>query len=126
MYRLSPFTYLIDGMLSVGIANTYAYCKDYEFLHFEPPSNQTCQAYLSNYISVYGGYVGNPAATADCQYCTIYETNVFLSSISSSYENRWRNFGILWGFIIFNVFGAIGLYWLARVPKKSGKKEKAE
>jgi hypothetical protein len=41
-----------------------------------------------------------------------------------NYDLRWRNFGIMWAFIIFNVFGAVLFYWLARVPKKP--KEEAE
>ena len=36
------------------------------------------------------------------------------------HSNMWRNFGILWAYIIFNIFAALGVYWLARVPK--GKK----
>ena len=123
MYRISPLTYLVDGMLSVGIANTYAYCADYQFLTFDPPPPMTCETYLEDYISVVGGYVQNPSATSNCHYCTIYETNVFLETMSSSYNHRWRNFGILWAFIVFNVFGAIGLYWLARVPKRSREKK---
>jgi ATP-binding cassette subfamily G (WHITE) protein 2 (PDR) len=126
MYRLSPLTYLVDGILSVGIANTYAHCAEYEFLTFDPPSSMTCGKYLADYVSVAGGYVNNPNATSECQYCTIYETNKFLERLSSSYSHRWRNFGILWGFIVFNIFGAIGLYWLARVPKKTSKKDKVE
>ena len=47
------------------------------------------------------------------------------AQINASYDTRWRNFGILWAFIIFNMFAAIGLYWLARVPKKQ-KKDKKE
>jgi len=51
-------------------------------------------------------------------------TNQFLAQVSSNYALRWRNFGILWAFIIFNGFAAVFLYWLVRVPKKSGRKVK--
>ena len=34
-----------------------------------------------------------------------------------------RNFGILWAYIVFNIFGAIFLYWLFRVPKKPKNKK---
>jgi hypothetical protein len=44
--------------------------------------------------------------------------------VSSNYSDAWRNFGILWVYVIFNIFGALFLYWLIRVPKV--KKEKAE
>jgi hypothetical protein len=31
------------------------------------------------------------------------------------WSDRWRNFGILFAFIVFNMLATIGLYWLARV-----------
>lgn len=77
--------------------------------------------------SGYPGRLEDGSATSEttCRFCSYTNTDVFLDQINSSYDERWRNFGILWAFIIFNVFAAIGLYWLARVPKKQ-KKEKKE
>jgi len=124
MYRVSPFTYLVDAMLSVGLANTRVVCAPNELLHFEPPSGQTCAAYMARWIAASGGYLDNPAATADCGFCAIDNTNTFLRALSSSYANRWRNFGIMWAFIVFNVCAAVALYYLVRVPKKA-KKQKA-
>ncbi|KAF1808725.1 ABC drug exporter AbcA [Eremomyces bilateralis CBS 781.70] len=119
MYRVSPFTYLIDGLLSVGVANTFVTCAENELLHFDPPSGQTCEEYLDLFKKANGGNILNPGATADCSFCAIDSTNTFLTGVSSSYDHRWRNFGILWVYIIVNVAGALGLYWLARVPKKA-------
>lgn len=123
MYRVSPFTYLVSGMLSNGLANTAVVCAAKELLHFDPPSNTTCFAYMESYISYAGGYIVNKEATSDCQYCSVAETNVFLKSVNADYADRWRNFGLMFVFILFNIFGAIGMYWLVRVPKKA-KKEK--
>jgi len=119
MYYVSPFTYLVSAMLSVGVANTEATCLDYEYLHFDPPAGETCGTYLKNYITATGGYVQNTDATSDCSFCQISNTNTFLAAISSNFDDRWRNFGIIWVYIIFNVFMALFLYWLVRVPKKS-------
>jgi ABC-type multidrug transport system permease subunit len=120
MYRISPFTYLVNGMLSVGLANTQVQCSDIEFLHFNPPSGQTCSQYLAPYIATAGGYLSSESAnaTSDCQFCTVSDTNTFLLGLGSSYDTRWRNFGLMWSFIVFNVIGAVFLYWLARVPRK--------
>jgi ATP-binding cassette, subfamily G (WHITE), member 2, PDR len=127
MYRVSPFTYLVDGMLSTGLANTNVQCSDIEFLSFNPPPGMNCSAYLEPYISTFGGYLtdATKGATSNCQFCTVSDTNLFLASLNSSYSNRWRNFGLMWAYIVFNVAGAVLLYWLARVPKKA-KKEKSE
>ncbi len=74
------------------------------------------------------GYLVDPNAPENCQFCSIGSTNTFLASVGSNYADRWRNFGILWAFIIFNIGAALGLYWLVRVPKKKlgGKKAKKE
>jgi ATP-binding cassette, subfamily G (WHITE), member 2, PDR len=124
MYRISPFTYLVDGMLSTGLANTKIVCSSVELSHFNPPSGQTCGQYLHKYISEAGGYVENSSAMANCSFCSASDTNTYLTNLSSSYSHRWRNFGIMWAFILFNVFGAVFLYWLARVPKN--KKEEQQ
>jgi len=111
-------------MMSVGLANQKVTCADIEYLHFDPPSGQTCMNYMQEYITENGGYLLNGNATADCSFCTTSETNAFLATVESYYSERWRNFGFMWAYIIFNVVGALVLYWLVRVPKK--KKEKVE
>ncbi|KAI9803300.1 MAG: hypothetical protein M1825_002091 [Sarcosagium campestre] len=126
MYRISPFTYLVSAMLSVAVANTNAVCSDIEIATFNPPAGQTCAQYLAPLIDAAGGYVQNPNATSDCGFCSVSDTNTFLAQVSSTYSHRWRDFGVMWAFIVFNIFGAVFLYWLVRVPKGKGKKEKKE
>lgn len=125
MYRVSPFTYLVDGMLSTGLANNAVVCSSIELVKFSPPSGQTCGKYMADYISRAGGYVTNTDATMNCEFCSASSTNVYLEQLSSQYSTRWRNFGIMWAFIIFNIFGALVLYWLARVPRKQKVQEQA-
>ncbi|PHH73755.1 hypothetical protein CDD82_5296 [Ophiocordyceps australis] len=125
MLRVSPFTYLVNGMLSTGVANTDVVCAQNEFLHVRPLSGQTCGEYLDSYIDVYGGRLLDANSTQVCQYCPIADTNTYLSGISSYYSQRWRNFGIMWAFIVFNIGASLVIYWLARVPKK-GKKQRKE
>ncbi|KAL8922410.1 MAG: hypothetical protein Q9172_003566 [Xanthocarpia lactea] len=126
MYRVSPFTYLINGMLAVGIANTEVECSEIEYSTFNPREGETCAEYLREYIyepALRGGYVRNPDATSQCQFCSAQSTNVYLEQLSSQYSTRWRNFGIMWAFIIFNIGAALLLYWLARVPRKQKVQE---
>ncbi|KAH8649041.1 ABC-2 type transporter-domain-containing protein [Xylariales sp. PMI_506] len=123
MYRLSPFTYLISAMLSVAVANTEVQCASNEFVTFQPADGKTCGEYMAAYIALEGGYLEDKNATSDCSFCTISDTNVFLAGVQSEYGDRWRNFGILFAYIIFNIFAALFLYWLTRVPKKAKKTE---
>jgi ABC-type multidrug transport system permease subunit len=124
LYRVSPFTYLVSAMLSVGVANTTVKCSSVEILHFQPLDGTTCGEYMSDYIKMAGGYLTDPQAKSECGFCSIGDTNVFLASVSSNYADRWRNFGIMWAYIVFNIAAAVFLYWLVRVPKtpKKGRK----
>jgi ATP-binding cassette subfamily G (WHITE) protein 2 (PDR) len=93
MYRLSPFTYLVSGMLSVGLANSSVQCAEREYIIFDPANGSTCQEYTKTYRGNFGGYVNNPTANSACQFCSVDNTNTFLKAISSDYTQAWRNFG---------------------------------
>ncbi|KAL4934904.1 hypothetical protein BDV06DRAFT_144677 [Aspergillus oleicola] len=122
MYRVSPFTYLVSAMLSTGVSGTDAYCEQVEFLTLVPPENSTCYQYMEPYMSLMGGYLQNPNATSDCTFCQISSTDTFLLQVSSNFNDAWRNFGLMWVYIVFNIFAAVFIYWLARVPKGSKTK----
>lgn len=124
MYYVSPFTYLVSGMLSAGVANTDVTCASNEYLSFQPPGNQTCGQYMQQYIqTAQAGYLLDEGATSNCQFCPLDSTNQFLAQVDIYWKDAWRNFGIMWAYIIFNLFAALFLYWLIRVPKKSNKKK---
>jgi ATP-binding cassette, subfamily G (WHITE), member 2, PDR len=121
MYRVSPFTYLIGAMLSVAVANTDVTCEPVELVYFEPTNGTTCGAYMADYIKLAGGYLTNPEATTSCGFCSVSDTNTFLAGVVSFYSERWRNFGIMWAYVIFNICCAVFIYWLVRVPKNPGR-----
>ncbi|KAL4882943.1 ABC-2 type transporter-domain-containing protein [Aspergillus karnatakaensis] len=120
MYRISPLTYLVGGMLSAGLARTPVTCSAIETVLVQPPSNSTCSDYLSPFLQIAGGEIYNPNATKNCQYCPMTESDTFLASVAVEYGNRWRDFGLMWVYIVFNVGAALGVYWLGRVPKETG------
>ncbi|GLA75640.1 hypothetical protein AtubIFM55763_006921 [Aspergillus tubingensis] len=126
MYRVSPFTYLVSSVLSVGIAGNDVECSDIELLHIPPPTGQNCSSYLDTYVRNYQATLLNPEDNTECLVCSISKTDQYLSALSMSYSDRWRNVGILFAFIVFNAIAAVFLYWLVRVPKKKSVKEKDE
>ncbi|KAH8695317.1 ABC-2 type transporter-domain-containing protein [Talaromyces proteolyticus] len=118
MYRVSPFTYLISGLLSTSLANADVQCASFEIRTIlQPPSGETCGQYLAEYMSFAGGAVYNPDATENCQFCSLANTDEFLASVDVFFSDAWRNYGLMWVYIIFNVIAAVGLYWVLRVPK---------
>ncbi|KAF5667190.1 atpase [Fusarium heterosporum] len=125
MYRVNPFTYVVEGFLGTTIANAPVTCAANEIIHFKPINGSTCKEFLSSYISSNGGYlVGDSgSSTSECEYCPMASTNTFLKRINVDYDNRWRNFGLLWAYVIFNCAAAVTIYWLVRVPRKSKTKK---
>jgi ABC-type multidrug transport system permease subunit len=117
LYRCTPLTYWVSSVLSTGLANNKVECATNEWVPVSLPANETCGGYMGEYISSRGGYVLDADSTASCSYCSMSDTNVFLQTIGSSYSNRWRDFGLGWVYIVFNVGAALALYYLVRMPK---------
>ncbi|KAF7560817.1 hypothetical protein G7046_g3318 [Stylonectria norvegica] len=126
MYRVSPFTYLASGMLSTAVANAKVTCADNEYLNFMPTAGKTCGEYMMPYINATGGYLIDSDTTEQCTFCTVANTNAFLARVNADYNDRWRNFGLLWIYVFFNIAAALFLYWIVRVPKKSLKTTKKD
>lgn len=118
MYRVNPFTYVVEGFLGTTLANAPVTCAANEILSFRSPQGSTCAEYMADYINKAGGQLVNSSQdSSECSFCPIVDTNAFLTNISVSWANRWRNFGLLWVYIVFNLVATIVFYWSARVPK---------
>jgi len=122
MYRVSPLTYLVSAIASTGVSGRQVICATNEISIMQPSSaGQTCGDYLSAYIKTAGGAVINPMATSDCEYCTLQNADQYLAAVSIHYSTRWRNYGIGFAYIVFNIAGAVVFYYLIRVRKSSGR-----
>lgn len=119
MYRVSPLTYLASALLSTGLARSPVECSDIELLQFQPPPQLSCGEYMKPYLDQAGGSLKDAAATDMCQLCPLATTDAFLQQFSISYDHRWRDYGIMWAYIVFNIAAAVVLYWALRVPKRS-------
>ncbi|KAG5638577.1 hypothetical protein H0H81_011797 [Sphagnurus paluster] len=120
MYRVSPFTYLIEGLLGQALAHHPIVCSAIELVSLNPPSGQTCQAYLEKYMSVAGGYVTNPLATSGCEFCAFATTDQYLElSFNIFYSHHWRNFGFMIAYILFNIVSMYVFTYLCRIHKGS-------
>ncbi|KAL4738230.1 ABC-2 type transporter-domain-containing protein [Aspergillus similis] len=123
MYRVSPFTYWVAGMATTQVHGREVICGESELSIFDPPGNQTCGQYMERYISAAGGQVLNPTATAGCEYCSLTVADEYLAASQIYWSDRWRNFGLIWVYIGFNIFVATAVYYLFRVRKWNGWRE---
>ncbi|KAL4897790.1 ABC-2 type transporter-domain-containing protein [Aspergillus ambiguus] len=128
MYRLSPFTYWVGGVAATQMHGRAIQCSDVEMSIFSPPSGLTCGDYMAKYMSVAPGYLENPNATDSCAFCAMSTADEYLSSVHMVWDQRWRNFGIFWAYIAFDIAAAVALYYFFRVKKWNfsfGKKKSA-
>ncbi|KAF9890684.1 hypothetical protein FE257_005550 [Aspergillus nanangensis] len=128
MYRVSPFTYYVGGISGTALHGRKVECNQAELRIFDPPSNMTCGQYMAKYLELAGGSLYNGNATSNCEYCSMSSADDYLAQRGIYYSDRWRNYGIFWCYFVFNVLGAIILYYFFRVKvwniKKLGKKGK--
>ncbi|KAG0141461.1 hypothetical protein CROQUDRAFT_68265 [Cronartium quercuum f. sp. fusiforme G11] len=104
MYNLNPYTRMIAGLVVNELHDLRITCKPQEFTRIQPPSGQTCNQWLSAYVTSAGGYINNPNDTSNCDYCQYSVGDEFYTTLNYSWTHRWRDFGIMIGFCCFNFF----------------------
>ncbi|KAJ1940772.1 ATP-binding cassette transporter snq2 [Linderina pennispora] len=104
LYWLSPYTYAIEGIITNDLHGSAVRCRKSELYSFEPPTGKTCNEYAGSWVTASGvGYINNPNATSSCQYCPYRVGDDYYAPLQWSFTHRWRNVGIMLGFIAFNV-----------------------
>jgi len=79
-------------------------CSDVELVQLNPPDGMSCAQYMNPFISSAGGYLANPDATTACSFCSMSTADQFLASgFNIFYGHAWRNFGLMFAYIVFNV-----------------------
>lgn len=117
---LSRFTYWIAGIVATEVHGRPIVCSSSEVSVFSPPSGQTCGQYLAAYLQQAPGTLQNPDATVDCRYCALSNADQFIAASNIYWSEQWRNYGIVWVFIVFNACVAVLTYWAFRVKKWRG------
>lgn len=92
LYYLNPFNYLIGGLTNVILWDVTVTCKSGEFGVFDPPSGQTCSAYMAEFLQESTGYINNPDATSGCEYCIYSKGSQYLETLNlGKHYYGWRD-----------------------------------
>ncbi|XBW35912.1 hypothetical protein QEN19_001487 [Hanseniaspora menglaensis] len=121
MYKVSPLTYVVQSMTLPIVHGKEIKCGTNEFVKLIPPSGQTCGNYLGPYALSNPGYINNPDSTSVCEYCPYNTEDQVVEHFGVHWDQRWRNFGLLWAYIIFNYCAMLICYYLFRVKVWSVK-----
>ncbi|OCK76589.1 ATP-binding cassette transporter [Lepidopterella palustris CBS 459.81] len=119
MYRVSPLTYWVGGIAATTLHGRAIECASHEIAKFNPPTGQTCAQYMAEYLKVAPGRLLNPTATTVCEYCPMKIADQFLANSELYWSQRWRDFGLIWVYVVFNIFAAVVLYYIVRVKRWS-------
>ncbi|KAF9001112.1 pleiotropic drug resistance ABC transporter [Cyathus striatus] len=104
LYYITPFTYIMDSIYGYSQHGLTLECSVDELTVIDVPSGLTCISYLEAYIDREGGYVLNPNSTTYCVYCPVSSVDSWMRECYNiSYSHRWRDVGILLGYISFHV-----------------------
>lgn len=79
MYWLTPFHYLLEGLLSVVTYNIPVRCHPREEARFTAPPGMTCASYAAPFAQEAGGYVRD-LGDGICGYCRFSTGSEFVSS----------------------------------------------
>lgn len=90
-YYVNPSTYWIGGMLAATLSGSPVRCEVSETARFDTPSGQTCRDYAGAYADAAGGYLLNPDARADCQYCPYSSGDQYLATLNIAADEKWRS-----------------------------------
>lgn len=73
-------------------------------------------SYAQTYLNdVNAGYINNPESINTlCEYCPYINGNDYLSTYDWDVSNRWRNFGIMLAYLVFNLAVCVGFVQLFR------------
>jgi ATP-binding cassette subfamily G (WHITE) protein 2 (PDR) len=125
MYRVSPFTYWVGGIVATQLHERAVDCSAEETAIFDAPEGMTCGAYMERYLAAAPGVLQNHGDSSGCRYCPLAVADQYLAESEIYWSDRWRNFGIMWAYILFNVGVAFATYWAFRVKKwdLKGKKK---
>jgi ATP-binding cassette, subfamily G (WHITE), member 2, PDR len=112
LWHVSPLAHWTAGIAATALHGRKINCATAEFATFEPASGSTCGAYLKQFLNQMHapGYVLEPNATSNCQYCAFREADQILAQSSIFWADRWANFGYGMVYIIFNILMTVVLY----------------
>lgn len=107
LYWVNPLTYLVSGLVTNEMHNLTVECTATELARFNPPSGQTCRAWAGAFVDAFGGYLQNPDATSDCQYCQYRNGDQFYAGLNIDFSERGRNIGLVIVYVAFNAIVTI-------------------
>ncbi|KAL7811019.1 P-loop containing nucleoside triphosphate hydrolase protein [Trichoderma aethiopicum] len=120
LYYLSPFTYLLGGMVTAVTGGVHVTCDTADLTLFTPPQNQTCGEYAAKWALSASAQLLNPDAMypSDCQVCRWESGDQFLAQFNlgdGQLGGKWGCWGIFLAFTFSNLALVYFFTWATKV-----------
>ncbi|QGI71281.1 hypothetical protein CEK26_003618 [Fusarium fujikuroi] len=120
LYYLSPFTYLLGGMVTAVTSSVDVSCSPSDLTVFTAPVNETCSSYVSEWALSASAQLLNPKASGDdlCQVCRWTTGTQFLDQFNlgdGQLGGQWGSWGIFVGFTFSNLALVYFFTWATKV-----------
>ncbi|RKK92030.1 Multidrug resistance protein CDR2 [Fusarium oxysporum] len=124
LYYLSPFTYLLGGMVTAVTSSVGVSCSSADLTVFTAPANETCSSYVSEWALSASAQLLNPEASGDdyCQVCRWTTGTQFLDQFNlgnGQLGGQWGSWGI---FVVFTFSNLALVYFFTWATKVKGWK----
>ncbi|KAK2926203.1 AAA ATPase domain [Fusarium oxysporum f. sp. vasinfectum] len=124
LYYLSPFTYLLGGMVTAVTSSVGVSCSSADLTVFTAPANETCSSYVSKWALSASAQLLNPDASGDdyCQVCRWTTGTQFLDQFNlgdGQLGGQWGSWGI---FVVFTFSNLALVYFFTWATKVKGWK----
>ncbi|EKG19816.1 ABC transporter-like protein [Macrophomina phaseolina MS6] len=111
LFWADPLRYFVGGCVENVLHAAPVVCAARDLTLFDPPPGQTCGGYMQEYIAASGGYLVDPAARADCRYCSYADGDEYAASLDFAYKDRWRDLGVFAAFCVSNLVLTFVVPW---------------
>ncbi|KAL4783840.1 ABC-2 type transporter-domain-containing protein [Aspergillus varians] len=118
LYYLSPFTYLLSGMVKAVISGTEITCSTSDLTTFNPPLNETCGSYALSWVTSVSAQLLNPDARESCQVCRYTTGDQYLETFAlggDRFGGKWGSWGIFVAFTVLNLALVYVFTWATKV-----------
>jgi hypothetical protein len=119
LYYLSPFTYLLGGMIIAVTGPVSVQCKASDLVEFTAPANETCASYAGNWAPEASAQLLNPDASggAACQVCMLTNGSQYLElfNLNGAFGGKWGAWAIFLLFTFSNLALVYLFTWATRV-----------
>ncbi|KAN0008641.1 hypothetical protein ACTFIU_009368 [Dictyostelium citrinum] len=122
VYHVNPCRYFMEGIVTNVLKHTDVKCSAEDFTQFTNPeaaNGVTCKEYfpIKPPLTGYTDAVVKGNETI-CGYCLYSSGEEYYNTLGWSFDNRWRNLGLIICFWAFNTLMVIVFVYLTRKPRR--------